>query len=107
MAHQPTIERKANEVHQALTGAGFQGVGFDPAIIITIIMAIINLFKNCSLSPAQAEKRAANPRLLDRLRLRMLIRQHSNGDEEALFAALLDAGEDMTQADMNTMYSEA
>ena len=102
---QTTIEKKAAEVSSALTGA--QYLGFDLAGIISIITAITNLWKNCGLSPAQAEQRASHPRLLDRLRLRALIRQNASKDEEALFAALMDAGQDLTKADVAAMYSEA
>ncbi len=103
MTFERTIDRKAQEIASELTNVGY---GFDPTTIVAIITAIIQLFQVCNLSPSQAEFRAANPRLLDRLRLRRIIRQHSAGDEEALEAALLDAGNDLTAASVKAMYAE-
>lgn len=105
MAHQPTIEKLAGQVHSHLQFAGY---GFDPTVIITIITTILSLFKDCGLNSSQAERRAANPRLLDRFLLRRIVRQNasSQDDAEALQAAILDAGAEATAADMASMFSE-
>ena len=104
MVFMPTVQKKAIEISGELKGAGY---GFDPAMLIAIITAVVQLFQGCQLTPQQAERSAANPRLLDRLVLRRLIRQHSNGqDEDALHAALLDAGNALTAADLTALYSE-
>lgn len=97
------LDSKTQAVHQSLNDVGY---AFDPTTITRIIATIMALFKGCGLTPAQAEQRAARPRLLDRLRLRRLVRQHSAGDTEALEAALLDAGQDLTQQDIQELYAE-
>ncbi len=82
---------------------------FDPSIIIAIITALIGMFKDCNLTPAQAVKRAANPGFLDRLRLRRLVRQHVQGsgdDADALEAAVLDYGRQVKTPEMKAMFAE-
>ena len=99
----PNLDRIAGKVAKELHGAGF---GFDPTIIIAIITAIIKLFGGCNLSARQVEERTSRPRLLDKLKLNRLIRQNYSGDHEALEAALLDAGQDLTAQDAQLLYDE-
>ena len=105
MAHKPTLERIAGNVAGELTGSGY---GLDLTAILAIITAIIQMFGVCGLSAQQAEKRAARPRLLDRLTLRRVIRRHISDaeDQEAAFAALLDAGENLTSQDAQHLFDE-
>lgn len=101
----PTLDRIAGEVGAELGGVGF---AFDPTIIIAIITAIIQMLGNCGTSAAQVEKRASRPRLLDRLVVRRVISRHvsSDDDKEAVFAALLDAGERLTAEDAQHLFDE-
>ena len=105
MSHQPMMQAKANAVGQRLTESNV--VGFDPASILAIIATLVKMFTDCKLTPAQAEQRAAKPRLLDRFVLRRIIKAHGRGDHEAMEAALLDAGEEMTASDFAELYKEA
>lgn len=98
-----TLEQKATEINGELNGAGY---GFDPTVIITVITTILSLFKNCNLTPQQAERRAQRPGLLDRLAVRRAVRQHARDDDEidGLTAALLDAGENCTVSDFTKLF---
>lgn len=100
-----TLERKAAELSHTLTQGG-GGSRFDPAVLLVILTAIIQAFKDCQLTPQAAELRAARPRLLDKVRLRRIIRANAAGDFDDIEAALLDAGEDLTTADVAAMYAE-
>lgn len=103
MPEEPTSQRIAHQIAGALQGAGYQ---FDPTVIVAIVLAIIKLFQGCNLTPERAESRASKPRLLDRVRLQRIIRQHSSAEEEALEAAFLDAGNDLTSEDVRKLYKE-
>ncbi len=102
------IDKKAAEIANELKQADLVKAGFDPSIVIAIITAIIQLFKTCPLTPQQAERRAATPVLLGRLKLRRLIAQHASDSEdaEALFAAFLESGEKLTASDLTTLFTE-
>lgn len=100
----PTLNQKSVEIGHTLTSAGF---GFDPATIIKILTTVMGLFQNCKLPPKAAARRAARPRLLDRLRLKQVIADHaSTQDTEALEAAVLDAGAELKESDVKAMYDE-
>ncbi len=102
------LNQKANEVIESMNQVKAQPVGFDPSALIAIITTIIQLFQGCNKSPQAAERIAANPGLLHRLKLRRLIREHvhDRDDEEVIFAALSDAGEKLTSGEIATLYTE-
>ncbi len=102
------IDKKAAEIANELKQADLVKAGFDPTVVIAIITAIIQIFKKCPLTPQQAERKAATPGLLGRLKLRRLIAQYASDDEdaEALFAAFLESGEKLTSGDVATLYTE-
>lgn len=102
------IEQKANEVISSLTENQLVSAVFDPTSIIAIITQIFQLFKGCGLSPQLVERRAANPGLLGRLKLRRLVNDSTPDpdDREALFAALMDAGEKLTSSEAATLLTE-
>jgi hypothetical protein len=104
MSRTSILNEKAAQVGEHLTSAQYS---FDPASIIAIITAIMQLFAGCKQSPAQVARRAKSPRFLDRVRLRGLLRKEAaSADHEALEAALLDAGQDLKPAEVKAMYEE-
>ena len=107
MSHRetPTLDRIAGEVSRELKGVGYS---LDLPAILAIITAIIQMFGSCGLSAQQVEARAAKPRFLDRLTLRRVISRHVSGDDdkEGMFAALLDAGGNLTAQDAQHLFDE-
>lgn len=109
----PTLERKAAEVG-ALVGPvlGEGGYKFDPSVIIAAVLALIRMFtKDCNFSPAEARAKAQRPGLLGRFMVRRVVREKAKRApkeaREALEAALLDAGEQVTDDEMQALYAEA
>jgi len=104
----PTLDRKVNEIVTALSDSQLTPAAFDPTALISIITTIINLFKGCGQSPQTVEQRTRRLGLLERLKLRRIIGQHASGSdsEEVLFAALMDAGDKLTVADVAALFKE-
>lgn len=99
------LRQQSERIEFNLRAAGFQ---IDPLTILTIVTALIQLYKACGLSPSIAARRAAHPKLLDRLVARRQVRKHAPGqDEEAILAAVLDAGTALTTSEVKEMYAEA
>lgn len=98
------LQQQSERVGFNLRAAGFQ---IDPLTILAVITALVQLFKGCGLSPSIAARRAAHPKLLDRLVARRMVRKHAPGqDEEAILAAVLDAGAVLTTKEVKEMFAE-
>jgi hypothetical protein len=103
------IEAKAAAVAETLTKSGEAGI--DLGIILSIITALLSLFKGCGLSAKQAKARMASPGRLDRLVVRRKVREElkSQGSEhsrEAVEAALLDYAAGLSVKDVSAMLKE-
>lgn len=94
--------------------AGDKQAAFDPAVIMVFADMIINLidmFKNCGKTDAQAFATVKNPSLWDRLMLRRLVKQDMTRSEfkskgKELVDALLSGGKDVTEEEMKELYAE-
>lgn len=98
----PATWAKAESIGGQMQQSGFQ---FDPTIIITIILGLIELFKNCDLGPKEAADRARSPRMLDRLRFKRVLRQKAKKDRDELETAFGQAS--VTDEEMAALFAEA
>lgn len=105
-ASSPALARVARSVGDDMQAAGFE---FDPTILITILLPLLQALLGCGLSPAQALAAASDPGPLQRLRMRRLVKQHApkTADVEVVEAALTAAADKLTVADMRALMAEA
>lgn len=96
-------------VVEARATAAAELVGFDPTILVSIIVAIVQALAACRRTPAQAAAEMRRPGLLARWVLRRECAKHARNREELeqLMAAVRDQGSTVTEADVAAMYAEA
>lgn len=102
------IKNFAADVAVEVKSAGF---GFDPTIVIGLIAAItaiVQMLKNCNLTPAQAAKRAKERRLLDRLIIRQQFKKVGLKTKfiDPAVASIVDKASALTTAQMKEAYNE-
>lgn len=85
------------------------GYGFDPTIIIAIIMAIIEMLAACKKSPEDAAREARRPGRLARAAVKRECRKAVGDRDRAdlLAEAVLSHAETFTVADVSDMMAEA
>lgn len=99
------IRTRAVQTYNALLEAGY---ALDPLTILAIVTALSAILKACSATPASALARVKNLKLLDRVRLRKIIREHGIAEEDvgAVAAAVRDMGATLGVGDVVTMFDE-
>jgi hypothetical protein len=103
----PTQKKKLEAKAKAVAEAA--GVGFDPVTVVTIITALLGLFQNCNLSPAEAAAELKDPSRLTQLLIRRECRKHyaKKAKAEALASAVIAEGENVTASEVKAMLAEA
>lgn len=103
------IQQKASDAVALLNGAGYRGVGFDPATIIAIITTLIQMWKNCGKSVGDVCDCCDDPGPFDLFTLNRVVAQRTGGNVRtvrAVSAAVQQVGRYCTHEDVSTMFSE-
>lgn len=103
----PLMAEKAEAI--AIEATGASGYGFDPAIIIAIIQAVIRAISGCKETPAEASYAMRRPGLLARFVVRRECRKrcHNKDQCDCLVEAVLDAGANVSPEEAATLMAEA
>lgn len=111
-----TIHEKSAVVSSKLEKKVEQRVALDPFvlyIIYQIIVSIIQIYMNCNLSSKQAVSSMSKLGILERWRLRRIIRHYINDPEmhdyigSNLFNSLEELGANVTEEEVTKMFEEA
>lgn len=110
------IERLANDVAADMAQhEPIKKVAIDPftiSIIITIISELIKLYQNCNKTPAATAASMQAPGLIERWRLRRVIRKHVDDDEAhqalggRMFQSTLVVAKGVQESDVQSMFEE-
>lgn len=110
------IQDKANAIAADMAKNNVeQRVALDPMVVITIIGIVVDVIKTlveCYINHKQAQERLANPGVLEKWRLRRIVRQHLNDDEmnnyvgANIVQSSINVGKTLTDDEVQSMYSE-
>lgn len=108
-----TIRMKAEQI--AAEAGRSKKLGIDPATIamlidiaIKVVTALVNAYRECKKKPDEAAASMRSPRLLERRRLKKLVRQHATDEVsvEKLHQAAIKVAAGVTDAEVEQMYGE-
>ena len=112
MAKSHELAKKFAVKYSSLSGD--KDAAIDPSTIMVfldMILGIVEIFKGCGKTPAQALASTHSPSLWDRLVLRRIVKQDMTRSEfkargKELVDALLAGGKEVTEEDVKDLYNE-
>jgi hypothetical protein len=90
-------------------------LAFDPMLIVTLVSVVTQIFKvyqECKKTPAQAHESIANPGILERWRLKRLIKKELDDDEMhvhvggKMVKSTMKVGSTLTTGEVQQIYDE-
>lgn len=110
------LEKKANEIaNEMAKDEKIKSYAIDPftiSIIVSILTELIKLYISCRKSSKEAAETMRNPGLIQRWRLKRLIRNHLDDEEvhhilhKDLFQATLKIANEVTDEEVKEIYEE-
>lgn len=112
-----TIEDKAKLIADdvASNGSDVSEVVFDPftiSVIVTVISELVKLYLACRKTPTETAESMRNPGIVEKWRLRRVIKQHVDHDEahdmlaQPLFKSTLKVSATLTDDEVAKMMEE-
>lgn len=109
------LEDKAMQIAGEAKGDKMVEVAIDPVTImaiISLIVEVVQMFKNCRKTPAEAKVTMSSPNWLQRWKLRGMVRQElkkqgSTDDPNTVLNSVLNHGNSLSAQEVATLYAEA
>ncbi len=110
------IEKLANDVASDMVKTDKLKISVtDPfviSVIIDVITELVKIYERCQKTPEDTVESMKNPGLIERWRLRRVIRKHVDDDEahnhlgRNLFKSTLHVAKNLNQSDVEEMFEE-
>jgi hypothetical protein len=109
------FQEKAEAISADMGDGGVSTVALDPftiSVIVQVLSELVKLYMQCRKTPAEATVSMRDPGLIERWRLRRVIKKHLDDDEvhgvmgSKLFSAVLRSAAAVSADDVAAMYKE-
>lgn len=106
------VLEKANKVLAHVSPEPDGTKSIDPFTIITLILGLIKMFKECRDKPAQGAQAARNPGLFHRMQVKRYVKRSMDRDTfrrkgDEIIRGIFALGQDATENDIKQLIEEA